>query len=246
MFDVLYSTTLVFFRIAPLFLVAPISSFRRVPIYIRTILVVMLSIIFSSTLNVEGSYTNIASSGVLFFQEFLIGCSLAFSFHAASGAIQTMGQLVDLQVGFAAGTVFDPNTEQMMSPTGELLTLALMVMLVVLNVHHDILLALGKLFSVLPPGSGVEWSSQWLKILGVHFMLGFIVVSPVILSLWFVDLTMAFISRSLPQAPIYFVGLPVKVFVGIIMLAWFVNQAMEPFYRVLIQALESWNLMFEV
>ncbi|VUD61799.1 hypothetical protein TDB9533_02896 [Thalassocella blandensis] len=244
--DILCSIGLVAARLAPVFLVVPVSSFRRVPVYIRSILILVLALVLTSTLEFQVFYNDLADFTQKFVKEFIIGASLAFSFHAATGALQTMGQLVDLQVGFAAGTVFDPNTEQMISPTGEILTLCLMVVLISLNVHHDILIGISKLFEVLPPGSHIEWNSQWLKILGIHFVLGFIVVSPVILTLWFVDLTLAFISRSMPQAPIYFVGLPVKVFIGIVMLAWFINQALEPLYRMLMQSFESWNLMFEV
>ena len=234
------------FRLIPIFLVAPVASFRRVPMTIRIIFVIFLAVIFNVG-NPQNQAIQLNDAfGLMCLSEFIIGASLAFSFHAANAAVQTMGQLIDLQIGFAAGAVFDPSTEQMVSPTGELFTLILMVVLISANVHHDILLGLSKLFEVLPPGAKVNWNADWLKILGIHFVLGFIVVSPVLLALWFTDLTLAFISRSLPQAPIYFVGLPVKVGIGLIMLAWFAGHAFNPFLRILTKSLESWNLMFEV
>lgn len=244
--QILLPIFLISFRLAPIFLIAPISSFRRVPLMVRIIFIFILSLLFNATLPQTMILENGPSLWAMCFTEFLIGSSLAFSFHAASGAVQTMGQLVDIQMGFAAAAMFDPSTEQMISPTGEILTLTLLVSLITLNIHHDVILGLAKLFEILPPGSAIHWNSQWLKILGVHFVIGFIIVSPIILTLWFTDLTLAFISRSLPQAPIYFVGLPVKIGVGILMLGWFSRNALEPFLRLLTESLESWNLMFDV
>lgn len=230
------------FRLLPLFVVAPISSFRRVPMLVR----IILTIAIACALAAGTGLRPIQFEWTMLFTEFLIGASLAFSFHAAHAAVQTMGGLIDLQVGFAAGAVFDPSTEQMTSPVGEVMTMLLMILLILLNVHHDLLIGFSALLNIMPPGSAIQWSGQWLTILASHFALGFIIISPVILSLWLVDATLSFISRSLPQAQVYFVGLPVKVGLGILLLAWFSNHATEPMHRLLIHAIDSWNLMFRV
>lgn len=238
---------LISFRLLPLFVVAPISSFRRVPMLVRIILTIALASAFatgSSSHSIEIAWSSL--SGAMLLSEFLIGASLAFSFHAAHAAMQTMGSLIDLQVGFAAGAVFDPSTEQMTSPVGEIMTMLLMILLIVLNVHHDLLVGFSSLLNVLPPGASVLWSAQWLTILASHFTLGFIIVSPIVLALWLVDATLSFISRSLPQAQIYFVGLPVKVGLGILLLSWFASHAAEPMHRILMHSIDSWNIMFRV
>jgi len=245
MLSFLLQTSLIGFRLLPIFVVTPIASMQRVPITVRILITLAIAMTLSKSYSADHqALLNGYALVFAFGGELLIGISLAFSFHAATAAMQTLGQLIDLQIGFSAGSVFDPNTEQTISPTGELLTLMLLVSLVSFNVHHDLLIGFAKFLTILPPGSAVIWSENWLLILGSQFTLGFIIVSPIILTLWFTDITLAFISKSLPQAQVYFVGLPVKVMIGILVLAWFSNQAAEPLYRLLQASLNSWAMMF--
>lgn len=233
-------------RLLPLLVVAPVASFRRAPLLVRIILSVALAIVLSSSLNPITPAPQGGELILLMLSEFAIGASLAFGFHAASAALHTMGQLVDMQIGFAAASLFDPNTESIATPTAELLTIGLLVTLIQFNVHHDLLIGFSKLLNIIPPGTVPNWSEDWLKIIGTLYVLGLVIVSPIIMSLWFTDLVLAFISRALPQTPMYFVGLPVKVAVGILMLAWFFTQALEPFLRIWSNSLLSWNMMFKV
>jgi flagellar biosynthetic protein FliR len=61
--------------------------------------------------------------------------------------------------------------------------------------------------------------SVFLSLLSTQFLLGLMVVLPVVLGLFAIDLGTAYASRSLPQANIYFVALPLKVMAGFALLA---------------------------
>lgn len=52
-------------------------------------------------------------------------------------------------------------------------------------------------------------------LLGQSFLLGFMVVLPVILSLLLVDVGVAYATRSMPQANVYFLALPLKLLAAI-------------------------------
>ncbi len=230
-------------RLLPILVVAPVAPFKRAPLLIRIILSITLAIILSSSIKLEAAPLYF---GLAVLSELVIGASLAFGLHAANAALHTMGQLIDTQIGFAAATLFDPATHQATSPTAELLTIGLLVTFLQFNVHHDLLLGFAKLLTVIPLGSTPEWNADWLHILGTSYVLAFIIVSPIVFSLWLMDLMLSFISRSLPQAPIYFVAMPIKVAVGIFILVWFFTQALEPLLRLLSHSLLSWNGMFRV
>jgi len=240
------TASLLFFRLLPIFVVAPVASFRRAPVLARVMLCVLLSLILAGNLPAASAGLAQQVSLVFFVQEFFAGMLLAFGLHAAVAVMQAFGQLIDFQVGFAAGAVFDPSSEQMASLTGELLTVALLVVFLVLNVHHDLLIGLNEFNKILPPGQTFGWNADGIFVFGGIFTLGFIIASPVIITLWLFDLGVAFVSRSLPQAQMYFVALPMKVGVGILALAWLSANLIHPFHRLLSRALSSWNAMFSV
>lgn len=229
-----------------MFVVAPPPPFRRAPVLVRVFLTICLSMVLCSAINAQSVASNSIPLAGLITLEFLIGISLAFSYHTAYAAIHSAGKLIDMQVGFAAAAIFDPNTENSSGPTPQILTLALLFIFFTANIHHELLIGLSKLIKVFPPGIAFDWNSSWIKILGAHFTTGFIIASPVIIILWLVDITLAFISRSLPKTPVYFIGLPAKIAIGMITLSWFLQNASIPIYRIFSDSLNSWDMMFRI
>lgn len=234
------NTLLLSFRLMPLTLVSPLAFFRRAPLLVRLILTVSIALIIASAIDspneVLVTWGGLAS-------EFAIGVTLAFSFHAATAAVQTMGRVLDQQIGFAAASVFDPHNETMEGLTGEILTLALLIVFVTMDVHHAILKGFVVYAEQIPPGTMFELQAASFKILGIQFIAGFALVAPVMLTLWLIDVALAFISRSLPQANIYFVGLPLKIGVGILCLAWTISSAAPVLFKLLSNSLESWAMV---
>ncbi|HZR33832.1 MAG TPA: flagellar biosynthetic protein FliR, partial [Nevskia sp.] len=65
------------------------------------------------------------------------------------------------------------------------------------------------------------------------FAYGLALVMPVVVGLFLVDVTIAVVSRSMPQINIYFVALPLKVFAGLALLAAAVSYMLPLAGRVL-------------
>ena len=232
------NTVLIAFRLMPLLLVTPLGLFRRAPVLARLFLLVALSLV------IAGATTPATVSSFnwsMLISEFLIGVSLAFSFLAAQAAVQTMGRALDQQIGFAAANVLDPTSEQMESLTGQVMLLALMMTFVTFDVHHAMLRGVAIMVDAHPPGTQMLWSENIFRILGVQFFAGFALAAPVMLIMWLVDIALAFVSRSLPQANIYFVGLPLKVAIGTLALAWLILQGTPALLTMLESALNAWS-----
>lgn len=244
MSDFIAATVLIWIRLLPLLVVAPIPPFERAPLLVRIVVTLSLAVALVSGLEISFSGSSITL--LQFFTEFLIGVTLAFSIHSAHAAMHTMGSLLDFQMGFAAASMFDPATSQMSTPVARLMGIGLIIAFLSSNLHYEILVGFSKVCTVLPPGKSIDWSREWLGNLGALYSLGFIVASPLIITLWLVDLSLAFISRSLPQAPIYFVGLPVKIGIGILLLSWFFNQALEPILQVFSGAINHWGSALKI
>jgi flagellar biosynthetic protein FliR len=213
----LINSFLVSVRLLPLLVVAPILFFVRIPMPIRLILALALAAVVASALpNEVVPHISIAILG----GELLLGAILAFGFHAAYAGVDLVGRLIDTQIGFNAAGVFDPSTSNVTGLIAELLTLTLAVLFVVLDFHHALLRAFSQLLTLLPPGSlslGLL-SASLASVMTQQFLLAFMLVVPVTLALWLTDVGFAFMSRSMPQANIYFLALPVKLAIGMLML----------------------------
>jgi len=213
----LVNSFLVSVRLLPLVVVAPILFFVRIPTAVRLILALALAGGMASALpnQVVPSLSITVLGG-----ELLLGAVLAFGFHAAYAAVDMLGRLIDTQIGFNAAGVFDPSTSNVTGLIAELLTLSLAMLFVALDYHHALLRAFSQLLTFLPPGSLnlSLLSASLASVMTQQFLLAFMLVVPVTLALWLTDVGFALMSRSMPQANIYFLALPVKLAIGVLML----------------------------
>jgi flagellar biosynthetic protein FliR len=219
MFGFLEFTTvlLLSLRLLPIFVVMPLTIFTRAPIFFRLIIVLAISVILSGLVPIEHRVITIS----LIISEFLLGIVLAFGFHTAFASLDLVGKLLDLQIGINTAGVFDPSSSHLNGVISDLLIAIAGVLFFILNLHYTLLNGLVALFRVVPLGS---FNFQLLNIkklvslMGEQFIFAFIILLPVILGVWLVDIAFAIMSRSMPQANIYFLALPVKFIAGLVLL----------------------------
>ncbi|MGE8600086.1 MAG: flagellar biosynthetic protein FliR [Acinetobacter calcoaceticus] len=219
MFGFLEFTTvlLLSLRLLPIFVVMPLTIFTRAPIFFRLIIVLAISVILSGLVPIEHSVITIS----VIVSEFLLGIVLAFGFHTAFASLDLVGKLLDLQIGINTAGVFDPSSSHLNGVISDLLIAIAGVLFFILNLHYTLLNGLVALFRVVPLGS---FNFQLLNIkklvslMGEQFIFAFIILLPVILGVWLVDIAFAIMSRSMPQANIYFLALPVKFIAGLVLL----------------------------
>lgn len=238
--SVLYS-----FRLLPIFVIAPIGFFAYVPIMVRTCVSVIFGIITAVfvTTNTDIPVAITISSMA---SEFALGILLAISFHFVYSAVHFFAQLIDLQIGFIAGAAFDPANQQVSSPTAKLFGLILAFLFALSNMHLYYLAAFIELARSLPAASIFETQSSLYAIAGRIFSLAFSAIVPIIIAIWFVDVVTAIVSRSLPQAQVYFVGLPLKVWLGLILLAFLMRNLSDPLIDLLRYAVNSWDELVRI
>lgn len=234
----LAQTLLLAFRMLPLFIVAPITVFKRLPVLVRIVLTITLAMVFAGA-TPKGNPIIVTWSMLV--SEFTLGLVLAFGFHAAIGAINAMGHVVDQQLGLAAAAVFDPGTEQSSSLIAETLTLAALIGFLAIDGHHALLRGLSALATSIPPGAAVAPDMQIINVLAMQFALAFAMVAPIMIGMWLTDFALALVSRAAPQANIYFVAAPLKLAVGLLAVAWLCAAMLPALNQIFDNALTSWS-----
>jgi len=210
-------------RLAGLLLLTPVLAFSVLPPMIRVMFVLLLALSLAGAPGLQIYKGDVSSFGLALAvaMEFLLGAALAFGLHAAMAAFSFGGQLLDFQVGFGAAALFDPNT-RIESPLISV-TMGLLgsTVFLTLDAHHELIRGLVLSFQQMPPGHAtlpVE-IGPLIAEFGSVFVYGLIIVSPAILGLMLVDIAVAVIARTMPQINVYFIALPLKIFVGLLLLA---------------------------
>lgn len=235
---------LAFFRLAPLLLIVPILHYSRLPLTVRLVVTLALSILLASA---SPSIANPDDITVMqLARELCLGAVLAFAFHSLMAAIQLAGRLLDLQMGFSAAGVFNPATAETDGLMSEVLTVTVFLLFLSADLHSSLLLGFASVMQWIPLGQ-VEFPLMQLivKQFGVIYAGGLLLAAPLVIFLWLTDVALALASRSMPQANIYFVALPIKIGLGLFVLMLILNTGMDRFLALIQIAFSSWDVWLQ-
>ncbi len=212
------------FRLAGLFAIAPILGHRLVPAKVKILLCLMIAyFLFSYTgaAHVDLSQ-GLLSLGGLAAKEFLFGATLGFLFQIIFIGVQFGGGIIGYQVGFALVNVIDPTTSANISIIAQTKLLIATLIFLLIDGHHLILQALFESYKVVPLGA-VSFNGNLLEAIirfaGGAFVIGLKLAAPVVVTLFVTDICLGIIARTMPQMNVFIVGFPLKIGVGLFILA---------------------------
>ncbi|HBK46548.1 MAG TPA: type III secretion protein [Xanthomonadaceae bacterium] len=210
-------------RYLPLAVLPALSPLAWAPTLVR--IVVMLALAWLTVLALPEGAGFQGGGGRLVLAilgELMVGAVFGLAFMLPSAALHSAGWVVDMQAGLGAATLFNPGSESgAESLLGHALMLAMTVLFFVLDLHLLLFRAIAASTQWLPPGgAGMRLDVEgFMQLLGASFVAGVMVVAPVVVGLFCVDLGVGYASRSMPQANVYFLALPLKIAVAIGLLA---------------------------
>lgn len=217
------SSLLLWLRLGALFFMTPVFAGFKGP---RSVLVV-LSLALAALLAAAWPSTRpVAALGwgellVAGLGEVFIGMVLAFGVHAAFAAFGAAGRVLDLQMGFGAGAAFDPVSNSQSSVLGAAFAALAVVGFFAMDAHHALLRGLAFSVAEMPPGQlpSALSADAMVRQFGAVFTLALALIAPVFAVLMLLEAGLAMVSRVLPQMNVFFVGMPLKILVGLCVLA---------------------------
>jgi flagellar biosynthesis protein FliR len=176
----------------------------------------------------------------------LAGLALGFTVLMLFSAIQSAGELIDLQVGFSLGAVLDPLSGSSAAPIGRLHQLLAVAILFGINGH--VLVVRGYLRSVeaVPMGElNLEVLSQELVRMLATFVVAAVEIGlPVLAALFCTDLALGLLGKAAPQLNILVLGFAAKTFVALSLLGVTMVLLPESTQSLLGQALRAGGRAF--
>ena len=180
---------------------------------------------------------------IAIFKEVSVGLAMGLVGQLIFGGVQFGGQFISIQVGLGFSSVIDPLTQQQNGVISQMLILLGTIFFLAIGGDQIYLKAMVKSFEIIPIGT-VHMAApapELVKMAGELFVIGVQVASPFIIVFFLMDLTFAIFARIMPQANVFFLELPLKVYVGLIMFGIIVPRllpAFENFFSMLFHNLE--------
>jgi len=197
-------------RLAPVFAFAPPFTLLRMPARVRLLMVLVLAgCIAAGQPPVDpasGAFVLRAAS------DLLAGLGAALALQLAFAALGFVGRLIDVQAGHGLAMLIDPTTRAQSPLMGTLFGLAAGIAFFEMDAHHALLRVLAAPAAESPAVLMVAGGDlqPLLGYLGLVFSSAFGAGATVLVVLFVIDLSIAFVSRSLPQMNVLMLGLQVK------------------------------------
>lgn len=225
---------LVLARISPLFVLAPLFSSSTIPPRVRGMIAVALALGLAPVAMPAGVTvpTGPVHYTELLVKELLVGTAFAFGLSCLMAGFSAAGGLLDIQIGYAFGSIVDPITGAQGAVISHLYSMVGVAILIAINGDALIISGVARTYDLVPltemPLLRSMVSGTFDAFSGI-LISALAVVAPVMLTLLLTDAAFGLVSRVVPQMNIFAVGFPAKVIVGMLMIivtlpfaaAWF-------------------------
>jgi flagellar biosynthesis protein FliR len=214
---------LVLCRIAGLFAALPVFGGRRLPIKIKAVTVVAITLVCLPILKITPPQmpSELITIALLVLKEMLIGLTIAFMTQIIFAAIEFCGQIIGLQMGFSMSSLIDPSMGNQSQIMSILQTLFATLFFLSLNIHHFFIRAIVDSFSIIPLG-GWHLNKEIIGFLisGTTnlFVLGIRLAAPVMVALLLTSVVLGIMARAFPQMNIFMVSMPLNIGIGFLVL----------------------------
>jgi flagellar biosynthetic protein FliR len=231
-----FAILLVTLRLGPTMAFAPPFTLLRVPVTIRILLAISLSIWLIAA-RPEVTVERVGSDGflVLVAGELLVGIAIALGLQLTFAAMLWVGGAVDIQAGFGLALLADPTTNAQIPLAGTILAFAAGAIFFTTGAHYDLLALWAASFDTLPVG----YDAVALDVAAVAgfmstlFLLAMGLVGIAMLTIFLADMVIAFLSRTLPQMNVLLLGFQVKTMLMLITLPLSLTFGFGLFLRLL-------------
>ncbi len=219
----LYLFTLVLCRIAGLFAALPVFGGQRLPVVIKIVTVLAITVLCLPILRLTPPPlpSDPFSVGLMVLREMLIGLTLAFVTQVIFAAVEFSGQIIGMQMGFSIASLIDPAMGTQAQPMSVMQTLLATLLFLSLNIHHLFIRAIIDSFRIIPLG-GWRMSEALIRFMvevtGDVFTLGIRLAAPVMVTLLLTSVVLGIMARAFPQMNVFMVSFPLNIGLGFLVL----------------------------
>lgn len=214
---------LILVRISCFVFVAPFFGTQNTPGRVKIGLSFFVSLILYQVIPKESlEYTGIVGYSIIVLKEGITGLLIGFAANICNSIILLAGNLLDMNIGFAMATEYNPQMQTQASVSANFYSYLVLLLLIVTDMHHYILRAVADSYQLIPvDGQVFQWDHLFQGMLTYvidSFVIAFRIILPVFACLMILNAILGIMAKVSPQMNMFAVGMQLKVLVGLIIM----------------------------
>ncbi|WP_018234798.1 flagellar biosynthetic protein FliR [Ensifer sp. BR816] len=213
-----------FCRIGGCIMVMPGFSAARVPVQVRLLIAVALSMAILPIMWTD-IYPAVAGKGhtyiYLIATESVIGAVIGLVARYYVLGLQFAGTAITMLIGFNPPPATDVLEETAENQLTSMISFAGLMLLFMLDFHHVIIEAIAQSYRVMPIGVGFDPQGMLITLtnsLGQTFLIMLRLASPFVIYGLLFNVAIGMVNRLAPQVPVYFISQPYLIMGGLFLL----------------------------
>lgn len=231
-----------FMRIGAMMLAMPVIGTRLVPVRIKIIITMVISVMVLPLLPELPEVEALSLDGLFIsLQQILIGLAMGFTVQLVFGALMIAGASMAMGMGLGFASMIDPTNGVNVPVISQFFIIIGTLIFLILGGHLMMIQLVVSSFQSLPiapEGVGrdafwsiVEWGSQM-------FIGAVWIALPALISMLVITLSMGVMTRAAPQLNIFSVGFPVTMFMGFIILMLTLPSFLPRMNQLMLEAMQ--------
>jgi flagellar biosynthetic protein FliR len=215
---------LVFARIGAMVMLLPGFGEVFIPVRVKLAIALLLTLIILP-LHRTAYHVDLQTAAplaVLMVHEIIIGVVLGATARVTLAALQVAGSIIAQQLGLGFVTSIDPTQGQQGALMGNFLTLLGIAMLFATDTHYLVITALNESYRIFAPGelmpSG-DVAELATRAFAAAFKIGLQLSAPFLVFGLVFNIGLGVLARLMPQMQVYFIGVPLSILIGFMILA---------------------------
>lgn len=241
---------IIFTRISGLIMSAPLFSTYPIPQQVKIWFIALVSFILFPIISATTGFDiplSIPGLIVYLLREFAIGFVIGFVANFIFAAVQMGGEFVSMQIGLSMSQVLDPVSGNNLQIVSQFYMFITTMVFLGLNAHQWLFHALYQSYKTFPPGLDFVFTptlvSQVLHMSAEMFAISISMILPIFCVMFVSEVLMGFMSKMMPQMNIFMVAIPLKVYVGFILILMFLSPTVTYLINIIEQYLKN---LFEI
>lgn len=225
---------LTFARVGTMIMMMPGIGEMNMPARVRlTIALVLTAILLPAH---QAAYTvNLNAIGpvlMMLFQEILIGAVLGLTARLSISGLQVAGSVIAQQLGLGFVTAVDPTQNQQGLLVGNFLAILGVTLIFATDMHHLVIVALNDSYFIFAPGEVPivgDIAKHITNVIAGSFKIGIQLSAPFLVFGLLFNLGLGVLSRLMPQMQVFFIGMPLSILLGLLLLLLVIGAMMGTF-----------------
>jgi flagellar biosynthetic protein FliR len=225
---------LVFARVGTMVMLLPGLGEMSVPVRVRlTVALVLVAVLLP--LHRDAYQIDLRSFGpvvALLGEEMFVGAVLGLTARLTIAGLQIAGNVIAQQMGLGFVTAVDPTQGQQSVIVGNFLTVLGVTLIFATDLHHLVIAALNDSYTLFQPGEIPllgDVAALTSRTVATAFKLGIQLSAPFLVFGLLFNLGLGVLARLMPQMQVFFVGLPLSILLGFLILIVVLGAMMTTF-----------------